>query len=237
MIPDQVEIEVDIRTLPGQSGGRRAQAARRRARRPRRRTSRSRRSTRTSRPRRRPTRRCGTRWAACRSGWSRARRWCRSSRSAPPTPGSSGAPGSVAYGFGLFSQRLVVRRLRLDVPRQRRARRHRVPRALDPALGRPRPTTSLGLTSTLDAVYVVALLAEVALEVFGERFARREVVLVEPVLVVVRRRRRRSRPSVAVGGLVVAALRAARRTSSRRRRRRRPRRPSAPTRSRRCRGR
>ena len=52
-------------------------------------TWRSRRSTRTSRPRRPPTRRCGTRWIACRSGWSRDRRSCRSSPSVRPTPGSS----------------------------------------------------------------------------------------------------------------------------------------------------
>ena len=40
------------------------------------------------------------------SASSRAPRSCRSSPSARPTRGSSGATGSVAYGFGLFSRKL-----------------------------------------------------------------------------------------------------------------------------------
>ena len=32
---------------------------------------------------------------------------CRSSPSAPPTPGSSAAPASTAYGFGLFSEHMT----------------------------------------------------------------------------------------------------------------------------------
>ena len=62
VIPDRVDLEVDIRTLPGQSG--RAtprRMLRRGARRPRR-PGRDRRRTTTRRPRRRSTRRCGTRW-------------------------------------------------------------------------------------------------------------------------------------------------------------------------------
>ena len=106
VIPDTVELEVDIRTLPGQRSADIQRDARRRARRPASRAPRSRRSTRTSRRRRRPTRRCGTRWAGCRRSSSKARRSCRSSPSAPPTRGSSAARGSVAYGFGLFSRKL-----------------------------------------------------------------------------------------------------------------------------------
>ena len=44
----------------------------------------------------------------------------------------------------LVQPEAVVRRLRQHVPRQRRTGRHRVARALDPPLGRPRAATSLG---------------------------------------------------------------------------------------------
>ena len=63
--------------------------------------------------------------------------------------------GSVAYGFGLFSRKLSFDDYAIDVPRQRRAGRHRVARAVDPSLGRPRPrprrlaTVGLGLLVAL----------------------------------------------------------------------------------------
>ena len=63
VIPDQVELEVDIRTLPGQTRRRRDRAAARGARRPRRR-GRHRVERRPGHRRRRSTRRCGTRWRA-----------------------------------------------------------------------------------------------------------------------------------------------------------------------------
>ena len=96
--------------------------------------------------------------------------------------------GSVAYGFGLFSRKLSFEDYAVDVPRQRRARRRRIARALDPALGRPRPRPPENWTGSVHRLraprLLVVLVAEVALEVFGEGFARREVVLVEPVVVV-----------------------------------------------------
>ena len=60
---------------------------------------------------------------------------------AAPTTASSGAPASVGYGFGLFRQRLRVRGLRHDVPRQRRARRPGVARRCRRSSGKPSPTT------------------------------------------------------------------------------------------------
>ena len=91
VIPDLVELEVDIRTLPGQTCGRRPRDARRRARR----SGRARRDHAVRRERvdvvadrHAAVGRDGARVVA-RS--SRARRSCRSSRSAPPTPASSGA--------------------------------------------------------------------------------------------------------------------------------------------------
>ena len=140
VIPDQVELEVDIRTLPGQTrrGRGRDCCARRSATSPTR--SRSSRTT-TARPRRRSTRRCGTRWPA------RAARLCEGSALVPSlmVGGTDNRfyrrAGAVGYGFGLFSQRLAVRGLRHHVPRQRRAGRPGVARAVDAALGsrRPRP--------------------------------------------------------------------------------------------------
>ena len=73
--------------------------------------------------------------------------------------------GSVAYGFGLFSRRSPSTTTP-HVPRQRRARRSRVARALDAPLGRPRPRPRRVRNEGLDLL--VALFAEVALEVLGE---------------------------------------------------------------------
>ena len=90
--------------------------------------------------------------------------------------------GSVAYGYGLFSRKLSFDDYasmfhgndeRVDIESLVLSTR---------ALGRPRPRPArLSRRCRL----LVALLAEVALEVLGERFARREVVFVEPVFVVV----------------------------------------------------
>ena len=46
------------------------------------------------------------RWAASRRSWSRARRSCRSSRSARTDARFFRRAGAVAYGFGLFSRKL-----------------------------------------------------------------------------------------------------------------------------------
>ena len=50
--------------------------------------------------------------------------------------------GTVAYGFGLFSERLSVRAVRGDVPRRRRAGRRGLARALGRALGRAGPAVA-----------------------------------------------------------------------------------------------
>ena len=102
------------------------------------------RSSRTTipRPRRRSTRRCGTRWRAS------SARLCEGSALVPSlmVGGTDNRffrrAGAVGYGFGLFSQRLAVRGLRHDVPRQRRARRPGVARAVDAAVGSRRPRLS-----------------------------------------------------------------------------------------------
>ena len=106
VIPDLVDVEVDIRTLPGQRSHRRPQAARRRDRRPRRPGRDHAVRRRTSRPRLRRTRRCGTRWTACRP------RLVEGSALVPfLTVGATDnrffrRAGSVGYGFGLFSRKL-----------------------------------------------------------------------------------------------------------------------------------
>ena len=147
VIPDRVDLEVDIRTLPGQTRRRRRRAMLDDAlgdladaveidveRRPR-------------RPRRRSTRRCGTRWHASPA------RLCEGSALVPfahgrraPTTASSAAPARSATASGCSAASGSLRGLRHDVPRQRRARRPGVARALDPALGsrRPRPPAARG---------------------------------------------------------------------------------------------
>ena len=50
--------------------------------------------------------------------------------------------GTVAYGFGLFSEQLVVRAVRDDVPRRRRAGRRGLARAVGRAVGRARPAVA-----------------------------------------------------------------------------------------------
>ena len=96
--------------------------------------SRSSRTT-TRRPRRRSTRRCGTRSRASSAAL------CEGSALVPSlmVGGTDNRffrrAGSVGYGFGLFSQRLALRGLRHDVPRQRRAGRPGVAGAVDAALG------------------------------------------------------------------------------------------------------
>ena len=189
VIPDRVEIEVDIRTLPGQRGADVREDARRRARRPRRATSRSRRSTRTSR-------RVADRHADVgRDGARVVARWSTDSALVPfLTVGATDArffrrAGSVAYGFGLFSRTLSFEDYAVDVPRQRRARRRRVARALHPALGRPRPRPP---ELTRSGAQSSPLVAEVALEVFGEGCRRTGG---RPRRTSRRRPRRRRRPS------------------------------------------
>ena len=106
MIPDHVELELDIRTLArlGNSGG--VGDARGRARRPLRRGARSSSCARTSPPPRPPTHRFGLRSSG------RASEAYPGSRLVPYlTVGATDARifrrlGTVAYGFGLFSERL-----------------------------------------------------------------------------------------------------------------------------------
>ena len=142
VIPDLVEIEVDIRTLPGPACGRRRASCS---------TTRSATSPThveitpfdenesTASPTDTPM------WDAMARVSSRL---VEGSALVPfLTVGATDArffrrAGSVAYGFGLFSRRLSFEDYAVDVPRQRRARRRRVARALDPALGRASPATS-----------------------------------------------------------------------------------------------
>ena len=97
--------------------------------------SRSSRTT-TPPPRRRSTRRCGTRSAACRAAL------VKDSALVPflMVGGTDNRffrrAGSVGYGFGLFCRAAVVRGLRHDVPRQRRARRPGVARPVRSSCGR-----------------------------------------------------------------------------------------------------
>ena len=139
VIPDLVEIEVDIRTLPGQKGDRRPEDARRRARR-------SREPRRRDAVRRERVDRVTDRHADVgRDGAGLVARWSTDRRSCPfLTVGATDArffrrAGSIRLRLRPVQPPALVRGLRRDVPRQRRTRRRRVARALDPALGRPRP--------------------------------------------------------------------------------------------------
>ena len=138
VIPDLVEIEVDIRTLPGPACGRRPQAARRRARR-------SRGARRDHAVRRERVDRVTDRHADVGRDGARvvAPRRRLVARAVPHRRRDRRAV-LPARGLGRVRLRPVqpaalVRGLRVDVPRQRRTRRRRVARALHPALGSPRP--------------------------------------------------------------------------------------------------
>ena len=78
VIPDRVDLQIDIRTLPGRRCRRGARHARRSARRPGREGRAGGVASTTRRPPRRSTRRCGTRSAASPRRSTRARRSCRS---------------------------------------------------------------------------------------------------------------------------------------------------------------
>ena len=135
MIPDAIDIGVDIRTLPGEDGDDVAAPTSGRARRPRRRRRGRDHHERPGDRSAAPTPRCGTRCsgasAAVPDGAAdAAARW-----SASPTPASSGGWGPSPTAPGC-SARTWSRRLRVAVPRQRRAHRRRVARPDHPVLAR-----------------------------------------------------------------------------------------------------
>ena len=135
VIPDEVVLEVDIRTLPGQTGARRRSAARRRPRARSPPTSPSRRCTTGPARRARRTRRCGTPSTA-----PRAKVYPEATLLPRITAGGTDATffrdaGSVAYGFGLLRRNVTYRGLLQPLPRQRRAHRRRVPRPHDRSAG------------------------------------------------------------------------------------------------------
>ena len=145
VIPDRVDLEVDIRTLPGQTGadaiamlrdalGDLADAVEIES------------NDDPGDRRRRSTRRCGTRSArvsvaAVRGlGAASRRSWW-----AAPTTASTGAPARWATASGCSRSASPYEDYAIDVPRQRRTRRPGVARAVDAAVGsrRARPARRL----------------------------------------------------------------------------------------------
>ena len=142
VIPDTVDLEVDIRTLPGQASAEVRAHARRGARRPRRpgRARRVRRRPATASPLDTPL------WDALSRGDAALLRdgsaSCRSSPSAPPTPASSAGSASTSYGFGLFSSDLTLRGLRRRCSTATTSGSTSSRCACRPSCGTPSPTTS-----------------------------------------------------------------------------------------------
>ena len=143
VIPDEVVLEVDIRTLPGQTGedvdAVLADALGPLADRVTVETLHERPSTQSPRPHRLPTPSQRARSPRC----TRRRRCCRASPSGGTDATFFRDKGSIAYGFGLFSRDVTYQDFASPLPRPRRAHRRGV------APPRPRPAGSTSVVTCL----------------------------------------------------------------------------------------